>query len=391
MDEDSFYIEYEKENIIIDGMPYPFTVFFSAEDCFTLIDGLDHKPDQCRQSVAEYIRTRLDIPEGQKPSVDRIMAQGDDFFADIFELICRGDNTLKSLYEVRTDDTDVCHQFVSALKIEFKDVPLKQLGTGSIPKIQVPQIPSNVFETSRIAIERWDKISESVTAAYTNMCNVVSAFAQYSDTWFERIQQSIEVVYQIGNRLSEILQTIYIPELSEERKEQLRVSHETWGKYGWTQPPSAPDTFLDRPPTGRKDANAKALAYCKNSDMEELFSALLDLPHVKKSDVNEAMFAFRNRQYKSCALILFTLIDARLIRLQRNEDRRKKDNYREVGKGAAKGYLSVSKKSKIYIKRHLCSFHMKIFSTAFWQFLQMAKILKFNPKELTEIFLAMVC
>ena len=235
MDEDSFYIEYEKENIIIDGMPYPFTVFFSAEDCFTLIDGLDHKPDQCRQSVAEYIRTRLDIPEGQKPSVDRIMAQGDDFFADIFELICRGDNTLKSLYEVRTDDTDVCHQFVSALKIEFKDVPLKQLGTGSIPKIQVPQIPSNVFETSRIAIERWDKISESVTAAYTNMCNVVSAFAQYSDTWFERIQQSIEVVYQIGNRLSEILQTIYIPELSEERKEQLRVSHETWGKYGWTR------------------------------------------------------------------------------------------------------------------------------------------------------------
>ena len=47
MDSDSFYIEYEKENIIIDGNPYPFTVFLSAEDCFTLIDALDDKHDQC--------------------------------------------------------------------------------------------------------------------------------------------------------------------------------------------------------------------------------------------------------------------------------------------------------------------------------------------------------
>ena len=126
-------------------------------------------------------------------------------------------------------------------------------------------------------MERWNKISESVATAYTNICNVVSQFAQYSDTWFESIQKAIETAYQIGNKISDILQTIYIPELSEEQKEQLRASHEVWGKYGWTQPLSAPDVFLNTPPTDRKDANAKALAYCKKSDMEELFVALLNL------------------------------------------------------------------------------------------------------------------
>lgn len=387
MNDNSFSVEYEKENILIDGKPYPFTVFLSAEDCFTLIEALDHKPNQCRRSVAEYIRTRLDIPEDQKPPIDRIIMQEDDFFAGIFEKICRSDGALKSVYEIRTDDSDICHRFVSALKTEFGDVPLKQLTAVSIPKIQVPQIPPNVFETSKIAIDRWNKISETVTTAYTNMCNVVSTFAQYSNTWFERIQQSIEVAYQFGNRLSEILQTIYIPELSEERKEELRVSHKTWGKYGWTQPPSAPDTFLDRPPTDRKDANAKALSYCKNSDMEELFSALPNLPHVKKSDVDEAIYTFKNRQYKSCALILFALIDARLIRLQRKEDRREKDKYREVGKRAAKKLFErIEKEQDIHKKTFTLFSHENIFNCLLTVFAD-GKDFKIQPDGINRNFL----
>ena len=363
MNDDSFSVEYEKESILIDGSPYLFSVFLSAEDCFALIDTLDKNPNQCRRAISEYIWKRIDVPEEKKPSIVRMMVQADDFFTGIFEKICRDDDALKSIYEARTDDTDICHRFVSALKAEFEDVPLKQLTKASVPLIQIPQISTNVLEAGRIALERWNKISESVTTAYTNICNMVSQFAQYSDTWFESIQKAIETAYQIGNKISDILQTIYIPELSEEQKERLRVSHGVWGKYGWTQPLSAPEVFLNTPPIDRKDANAKALAYCKNADMEELFVALLNLPHSKKSDVNEAIFAFRNRRYKSCALILFTLIDARMIRLQRKEDRREKDKYREVGKGAAKKlFKRIEKEKDIHKKTFVLFFHENIFS-----------------------------
>ena len=363
MNDDSFSVEYEKESILIDGSPYLFSVFLSAEDCFALIDTLDKNPNQCRRAISEYIWKRIDVPEEKKPSIDRMMVQADDFFTGIFEKICRDDDALKSIYEARTDDTDICHRFVSALKAEFEDVPLKQLTKASVPLIQIPQISTDVLEAGRIALERWNKIPESVTTAYTNICNMVSQFAQYSDTWFESIQKAIETAYQIGNKISDILQTIYIPELSEEQKERLRVSHGVWGKYGWTQPLSAPEAFLNTPPIDRKDANAKALAYCKNADMEELFVALLNLPHSKKSDVNEAIFAFRNRRYKSCALILFTLIDARMIRLQRKEDRREKDKYREVGKGAAKKlFKRIEKEKDIHKKTFVLFFHENIFS-----------------------------
>ena len=139
--------------------------------------------------MAEYIRTRLDVPEDQKPSADCILAQGDDFFKGIFELLLRSDETLKKFYEAHQDDPDICHRFAAALKDEFGDIPHKQTLTVSIPKIQIPQIqipqippiPLDVFEANRIAMERWNKISESIATAYTNMHNVISVFSQYSD------------------------------------------------------------------------------------------------------------------------------------------------------------------------------------------------------------------
>ena len=59
---------------------YPFTVFLSVDDSYTLIGALEYEQNHCQQAVANYIWTRPDVPEAQRPSADRIMAQSDDFF-----------------------------------------------------------------------------------------------------------------------------------------------------------------------------------------------------------------------------------------------------------------------------------------------------------------------
>ena len=69
--------------------------------------------------------------------------------------------------------------------------------------------------------------------------------------------------------------------------------------------------------------------------MNVLFSDLRRMKFVKKADLDEAIFDYKNRKYKSCALILFGLIDARLIRLQRKEDRNKSGK-RASGASAAR-------------------------------------------------------
>lgn len=73
-----FSIEYKKENVLIDGKKYSFIIFVSEEDCSKLIELLKHTPNYCRQAIANYIRTKLDISEDQKPSMRCIATQDND-------------------------------------------------------------------------------------------------------------------------------------------------------------------------------------------------------------------------------------------------------------------------------------------------------------------------
>lgn len=69
--------------------------------------------------------------------------------------------------------------------------------------------------------------------------------------------------------------------------------------------------------------------------MEGLFSRLCKTKGIKKSDLEEAIFDFRHKKYKSCSMITFSMIDSKLIRFQRDEDRNPKTMRRYSGKKAA--------------------------------------------------------
>ena len=58
------------------------------------------------------------------------------------------------------------------------------------------------------------------------------------------------------------------------------------------------------------------------------------MKHIRKSDIEEAIDCFEGKHYKSCVMIIFSLIDARLIRSQIDSDR-KRNGQRPSGKTAA--------------------------------------------------------
>ena len=59
------------------------------------------------------------------------------------------------------------------------------------------------------------------------------------------------------------------------------------------------------------------------------------MPNLKKSDLEEAIECFKGKKYKSCCLILFSMIDSKLIRLQ-DDSNRDNRGYRRSGYKAAK-------------------------------------------------------
>lgn len=110
---------------------------------------------------------------------------------------------------------------------------------------------------------------------------------------------------------------IVIPGLSEDKKKERIEAFRQWGAYGWTVIPHANFKYFNTAPTSSKEANEKALScFRTKKQMEEFWKAFDSVEKIKRSDFEEAIKDFDNRCYKSCAMMLYSLIDGRLIRLQ---------------------------------------------------------------------------
>ena len=144
----------------------------------------------------------------------------------------------------------------------------------------------------------------------------------------------MQAANEISKNIRSLLPSIYFTDFSQEKINKICDSYKRWGQYGWTAPPFSPCNLFYNPPKDKKDADRIALRYCDDYSMDKLFQIFQRKSKVKKSDINEAIRDFHNKRYKSCALILFSLMDAKLIRLQKKSEL-KNNERRDVGAKAA--------------------------------------------------------
>ena len=166
--------------------------------------------------------------------------------------------------------------------------------------------------------------------------SVLGRMQEVLDVWKQAfaVKYDFSELAESARRMSEIIsesvQRIRIPALSEERKQELIEAHKLWGSYGWTMNPCEnAKKIFEHMPSDKKSADIIALKQCSGQKMEQIFEIISETKRVKKADFEEAVFDYNHRQYKSCALILFSLVDAVLIRLQKKSDL--KGKRREVG------------------------------------------------------------
>ncbi len=157
--------------------------------------------------------------------------------------------------------------------------------------------------------------------------SVLGRMQELLDVWKQvfAVKYDFSELSESARRMSEIIsesvQRIRIPALSEERKQELIEAHKLWGSYGWTMNPCEnAKKIFEHMPSDKKSADIIALKQCSGQKMEQIFEIISETKRVKKADFEEAVFDYNHRQYKSCALILFSLVDAVLIRLQKKSD-----------------------------------------------------------------------
>lgn len=197
-------------------------------------------------------------------------------------------------------------------------------------------IGSSIADAIQATHKRFENESESI---YDMFERVHKAFAETQDTIIKGMVSAIQSLndslfsFDFSSLYESIRKTfdaIKIPEFTDEQKDELLESHIKWGEIGWTYLPSSWGNFFDENPTDINSANKEMMSYFTKEEQQKLFDCL-KLSSVKKDDLETAIFCFENHKYKPCALILFSLIDGKLIR---NQGLQAKG--RPVGSGAVK-------------------------------------------------------
>lgn len=300
--------KHETIPVTIDNVKCDVTAFLSMHDFEAFIQ---NDSDNAKYIFAEFVHKKIVPGAYTIPTVDEIASASDENFKPLIDALLKKDSTLQECFGKQSEDAPLCQRFVFAVKDESK-----------------------IF-------------AQNIAEAFKNV--VIPKFDfpvhQIIENIGNRLQQITNAINSIVSVTSELWKSIQIPTISEERKAEIASAQVKWGELGWTQPPNSPIGLFSTAPGCNDDANKVAMQYCTSEEMEDLFNILRGMNRVKKSDIEEAIFDYKNGKYKSSVLVLFGLIDARLIRLQRKEDRNAKGR-RAVGASAAKKLFSRIEKEQ---------------------------------------------
>lgn len=174
------------------------------------------------------------------------------------------------------------------------------------------------------------EIAKAVFCQEAEISNIaIKAFSEFSEAIlhddYHRIYDSISDAIDTFTHV--LLNTS--SSLSKEELKALKSHYIAWGKLGWTIPANATiDFFIDAPDANSKKAHEYVMSrYRSKSRINELYTCVREY-YPNNVDVESAIFCFENRQHKACSLLLFSMIDAAVIKTQvKSEDL-------EVGKSA---------------------------------------------------------
>lgn len=172
-------------------------------------------------------------------------------------------------------------------------------------------------------IEPLKHLSELIAEFTRNIQSIYKPTVDIMIKLGQTITDYSSVFAKLSNAIADLANNIKIPSLSDEQKKELQDSYKSWGKHGWTVPPYASLSIFDKKPQSLQEANKYMRQYINTASMKELFIELGRLDNLRKDDLQEAILNFENRRYKSCSMILFALIDGKIIRYQDKEINRK--------------------------------------------------------------------
>lgn len=315
----------DKITIVLCGHEYLIAPRFTLSDMELYLKNMEDG-ETAKTALVSIIYRKLQNCEVPIPTQEEVLLEEDSVFEPYILSIIESSEKWKEIYEQTDISLSVIERFSLSIK-QFSNECSKNIMKAMQPTI------SMIEQMNRNINLSWINDVQRIVNLYQPAINdAILQVAKVAQRTAEILAPIQNVIQQYTNSFANIISNIHIPTYSEEQKKILIESYKTWGSMGWSVIPHAPLKLFNGVPDTIKEADKIALQYFDKDGMEHLFSNLKK-KRIKKEDINSAIYCFENKQYKACALLLFGIIDAKLIRLQ---SIRKTEKRRKVGSKAVK-------------------------------------------------------
>lgn len=304
---------------------YRISTFLSVGDCSDIESYLESGEREYRKEVAKLFWNKVICDDSERPSLESVIDLPDDCLQRMLFGMLQSDEKLFATYQGLADIEDLYYRFMLAINRYMEELYLDIADSLKDSLVEA-------IKAIDIDYEKVGKTVVDVANGFTSLCTYISGKIKSFEEGYRRFEETYgKTLGKLIESLGHASERFELPGFSEAERKEILASYAKWGSYGWTPPMSIQFNQMYTAPQSQEQADEKMLRYCTDAEMEELFKDTLDHPLAVRSDVEEAVFSYKNHQYKACVLILFALIDGLLISYQKEEDRDPKTHRRSSG------------------------------------------------------------
>lgn len=298
--------------IEIDGRSIELTARFLVSDIMYVEEqSSEASTATCHDQIVHIMQCHLVDDDVPLSDLYRVSEEDIDRFVSIY---IKSDDKLLAKYNALEGDAE--YRFIAAIKEasrEYSEATAKVL-----KKALVNTMPP--MDGVVAALHQMDGVLDTINACSSALQEavrpVVTRIGGVLDSF--RLNNPVynDAFRKLAESLDNLIRIVPAINISEERARELKEAYEQWGIYGWTLPIDSIDRLFYKKPANAEEANKIMSAFTHKAQMLELFEVMREQKHTCKPDLEEAIANFADKRYKSCAMILCSLIDARLIKAQ---------------------------------------------------------------------------
>lgn len=252
-----------------------------------------------KRALAGFMRRNVKPPYDVLPSIEDFLALPDEVVEQYVSRLAQQDYVFQEAYDKTSEAQNVEGRFLQAIQqySSNKFTEMARLARG------------NAMELNQGLLNYAAEMSKQITSMNLDLKLLSDTVVKTSQVMTPIMEVFLERFSQIGKHAFEAIRNLQI---SKEEQQKRIESYTRWGQNGWTRLPEAPIGFFNACPDDKADMDALAQQFSGRASMENLFKEL-KLAKVKQDDLEEAIFCFRNRKYKSCALVLCSMLEAAIF------------------------------------------------------------------------------